>query len=57
MRLEDKITVRHGDGLVVLSHPHKDDVIMTPSEAEMEANNWTDPIRSYLIKAVSDEIH
>lgn len=53
MRIEDKIHVEHGAGVVILRHPHKDDMLMTPYEARIESHKYRDPIRSYLIGAAS----
>jgi len=56
MRTEDKVRVLNGDGVVVLKRPHEDeDLVMTPDEAKLESHNWTDPIRSELKWAVSEE--
>lgn len=55
MRLEDCVRVEHGEGIIVLRRPHENDLVMTPDEAELESHNWTDPIRSELIWAVSEE--
>ena len=55
MRFEDCVRVEYGEGIIVLRKPHEDDPVMTPDEAELESHSRTDPIRSELKWAGSEE--
>lgn len=48
------------DGLVAIRHLNGDVTLLTPNEAEVEANHWREPFRSQILEAMDearDKIH